>query len=90
MDSLVALEIIAAGDGCLKIDDARIRPGLIEGCQRITPDIIPRHRPGDRSIGPLGQVHVSAGVADVGFVQRRIAGAGQDLIDSAAGHHISA
>ena len=49
-----------------------------------------RHRPSDRAVDTLGELHVKARVVDKGFVQRGIVWMRQDLIDPAARHHVAA
>ena len=78
VDLLVAPVVLAGSDARLEIR------------QRIAPDVIELHRPRDRSVDPLGEFHVGAGLADVGFVQPGIVGMRQDLIDPAARHHVAA
>ena len=90
VDLLVAPVVLAGSDARLEIDDAQIHAGTIEFRQRIAPDVIELHRPRDRSVDPLGEFHVGAGLADVGFVQPGIVGMRQDLIDPAARHHVAA
>jgi hypothetical protein len=90
VDLLFAPVVLAGSDARLEIDDAQIHAGTIEFCQRIAPDVIELHRGRDRAVDTLGAFHVGAGVTDVWFVQRGIGRMRQDLIDSAARHHVAA
>ena len=90
VDLLVAPVVLAGSDACLKIDDAQVHTGTIEFHQRIAPDVIGRHRPSDCAVDTFSEFQVEARVADTGFVQPRIAGMRQDLIDPAARHHVAA
>src|SRR5262245_4974000 len=90
MNSLVGPVMLAGGDACLEIDYTAVHPGTIEFRQRIAPELIRLRQPRNRAIDPVGQFNVSASIADVGFVQRGIIWMSQDLIDTAACHHVTA
>jgi hypothetical protein len=82
--------VVADGDGGFQVDDARGRTAAFQFGQGIAPHIAEVHRARQRAAGGLGQLQVGRGVADIGFVQLRVAGVGQDLIDAPAGHHVAA
>src|SRR5262249_5030692 len=86
---LTAPEVIALGDGCLKVDDPHVRPGGVHLYERVSPDVVEAYRPWDRAVSDLGELRVFPRVADIRFIQRRVAGMRQDLINAPSRHHIA-
>src|SRR5215510_15511513 len=84
-----APEVIALGDGCLKVDDPHVRTGGVHHYERVPPDVVEAYRPWDRAVSDLGEMRVFARVADIRLVQRRVAGMRQDLINAPSRHHIA-
>ena len=83
-------KVLAARDAGFQVDDACIWPHAIELLEGRTPDVGQRQGCGDRAIRPLRQAQIVGRRTHVPFVDLRLAGTGQRLIDAAAQHHIAA
>ena len=90
MNAFVGPRAVGGRHGRLEIDDADVGTQPIERRQRVAPDVGIVHRFGQRPVRVLGERYVLARRLDVGFVQARIAGVRQHLVDAAAGHHVTA
>src|SRR5262249_31573216 len=74
----------------LEVHDSRIGVHRIQDRDRVTPRILGRGTARDRAGGLLGDRDVVARVCHVVFVELRIAGLGEDLIDPASQHDVTA
>jgi hypothetical protein len=81
---------ITASHAGLEVHDTRIRRDALQLDKSISPDVRERHRPRDGAVDLLGKLHVRAGFCDARFIDLWVARIGQDLIDAASGHDVSA
>ena len=89
LDTLAGPGCAAGGDCGFEVDDTYVRRGLFECGQGVTPDIGEVHRPGNRPVGPFGQAYIVQRRLAIGFVNARIAGVGQGLVNGSAGHDVA-
>ncbi|MNS89671.1 hypothetical protein D3C72_1236900 [compost metagenome] len=90
MHRLARPGVVAGGDGGFEVDDARPRRAAFQFRQGLAPRVF---RPGgarNRSGLALGKAHVVECGMHIRFMQQRLAGMREDLIDAAAGHHVAA
>src|SRR5207244_12863141 len=76
-------------NGGLQVWDSKIDFGPFQFLQRIAPDVIERERARYRSVGFLRKMDILARIAHIGFVQNRINGMRQRLINSSPRHYVA-
>jgi hypothetical protein len=79
----------ARGDGAFQVDQPQVGALPGQDLQRHAPHVGEVHRARHPAVALLGQAHVVAGVVHPGFVQARVAGMRQDLVDAARRHHVA-
>jgi hypothetical protein len=68
VDALAWPGFASAGDGSFKVDDACIRPGVIEDPECVSPDIGIVHRAANGAVNFLGQRNVFTRIPDPGLI----------------------
>ena len=86
----LGLPLPARGDGGLQVDDSRIGRRAPEHLQGIPPDVGEVHGPRNRAVRGFCQLDIAEGRLQIGFVEVRVRGVGQHLVDASARHHVAA
>ncbi len=90
VDALARPRFASIGDRGLQIDDAGCGAGRIQSGEGITPDVGGIDSAWYRTVLPFGEMHILQCRAGPGFVEPRISGMFQNLVDPPARHHIAA
>ncbi|MNN28211.1 hypothetical protein D3C81_1417720 [compost metagenome] len=85
----LGLRPAVAGHRAFQVDQAYLWLAALQLAEGVAPDVGEVHRSLDGTAALLGQHHVVAGVVHVVFVQPRIAGVRQDLVDATGRHDIA-
>src|SRR5439155_10854570 len=89
IDALVD-PVVAACHGSFEVDDSGVGPSAGELVERVAPDVGVGYATWNRAVGALGEPHVVDRIAQVTLMDARLGWLSQNLIDSAARHHVAA
>ena len=89
VDALVD-PVVAARHGSFEVDDSGVGPSAGELVERVAPDVGVGYATWNRAVGALGEPHVVDRIAQVTLMDVRLGWLSQNLIDSAARHHVAA
>ena len=90
VDPLAGPRRLTRGDGGLEIDDAHLWSQAGKGLEGITPDVRKVDGRWDRTVRRDGECDIAQGRLHGGFVEARVAGVRQHLINASPDHHITA
>jgi hypothetical protein len=90
VDAFARPEVVARGDARLQIDDPSVGRDSLQFCDCITPDVGWSDRTGNWSVCLFRQGDVIARIPDIRLLNSGRTWMRQDLVDTAASHHISA
>ena len=90
MNSFAGPWRFSRGDGGLQVYDSKVDLCSLQFLQSITPDIINSQWTPYGSVRFLGKMDILTRVAHIRFVQNRINGMRQRLINAAPRHHVAA
>src|SRR4029079_18221945 len=82
--------VIACCDARLQIDDSDIAIGGGKQRQRVSPGPGPMHRMLNRAVHSRREIDVGASIAHHAFVEDRVSGVREDLVDASTEHHVTA
>ena len=82
--------VVATGNGRLQVNDTSVWPHPIQFIQRGAPNVRRFGVSGNWAIGLLGQTDIVLCRSYVVFVERRVAGVREHLIDASSRHDVAA